>query len=404
MATLKLTLDNRRIYADGRSPLIIRLTANKKSTSVHLGIKILNKEWDAKKQRILKKHPNYQDLNLHLKNIVLDYEQKLIEIQASKPEASVKELKRALTNSGTIDDILFYDFGKEQTDKLRVQGRHGNAQSYSTAINSIINFRGKTLRLSDIDYAFVVEYDAHLSASGVSVNGAAAYMRALRALLNRAGKLEMYNMEKYPFRNFKIRSQKTVSRAVTIEAIKKINHIELEKDSKHFHAKNIFMLIFGLIGISFMDLILLKKNNIKNGRIVYKRRKTGKLYSIKLSPSIQNIFEYYKTPESSYLLPQFGLDGVPEAKVRHHVNLGLKSTNRYLKQLGYQLQLDIPLTTYVARYSWANIAKANGYSKDLIAEALGHNYGNAVTGIYLESYGNKTIDHANERLINLTNS
>ena len=404
MSTLKLTLDKRRSYADGRIPLIIRLTANKKTTSIHLGIKISPNEWDDKKLRVNKKHASYLELNLHLKKTILHYEKKLLAILAYKPDASLADIKYALTVSYDVNEMLFYDFAIEQIKKLNIQGRHGNAQSYLTATNSIINYRNKKLKLSDINYAFVLEYDAHLSASSVSVNGAAVYMRALRALLNRAGKLDVYNMSQYPFRSFKIRSQKTISRAIPLESIRKITQIELDKESKHFHAKNIFMLIFGLIGISFMDLILLKKSNIKNGRIIYKRRKTGKLYSVKLTPTVQNILNNYKTKESSYLLPQFGLDNVPEAKIRHHVNLGLKSTNRYLKQLGYQLQLDIPLTTYVARYSWANIAKANGYSKDLIAEALGHNYGNAVTGIYLESYGNKTIDHANERLINLANS
>ena len=95
------------------------------------------------------------------------------------------------------------------------------------------------------------------------------------------------------------------------------------------------------------------------------------------------------------------LDGVNKSKVREKVQLGLKSTNRYLKQLGKELELGQSLTTYVARYSWANIAKSRGYSKDLIAEALGHSYGNAVTGIYLEGYGNEVIDLANETLVGL---
>lgn len=103
----------------------------------------------------------------------------------------------------------------------------------------------------------------------------------------------------------------------------------------------------------------------------------------------------------SFLLPQFELDGVEEARVRDKVKLGLKSTNRYLKQFGEELGVEASLTTYVARYSWANIAKANGYSKDLIAEALGHSYGNAVTGIYLDGYGNEVIDLANESIVRL---
>jgi integrase len=53
----------------------------------------------------------------------------------------------------------------------------------------------------------------------------------------------------------------------------------------------------------------------------------------------------------------------------------------------------------VFRYSFANISKQVGYSKDLIAEALGHEYGNSVTGIYLEQFDNDLIDEMNQKVI-----
>ena len=53
----------------------------------------------------------------------------------------------------------------------------------------------------------------------------------------------------------------------------------------------------------------------------------------------------------------------------------------------------------VFRYSYANVAKQLGYSKDLIAEALGHEYGNSVTGIYLEQFDNDIVDKMNHNLI-----
>ncbi len=58
------------------------------------------------------------------------------------------------------------------------------------------------------------------------------------------------------------------------------------------------------------------------------------------------------------------------------------------------------LTTYVFRYTYANIAKQLGFSKDLIAEALGHEYGNSITGIYLEMFDLEMVDSMNERIIN----
>ena len=40
-----------------------------------------------------------------------------------------------------------------------------------------------------------------------------------------------------------------------------------------------------------------------------------------------------------------------------------------------------------------------GIQKDLIAEVLGHEYGNSVTGIYLEHFDNDIVDKMNQELI-----
>lgn len=402
MATLKLTLDKRRKYADGRSPLILRLTNQGNSTSIPTGMKVHHSEWDSNKQRVLKKHANQQDLNLALKNMLLDYEQKLVEVEASKGNhIGLAELKQLLVNDQSQVEVRFQDFVLDQVRHLQKQGRYGNAQSYLTASNRVVDFAGATLALDVIDYAFILKLESHLIETGVGVNGIAAYMRAIRAILNSAGKLGKYDMVNYPFRNYKIRTQKTVSRAEPVEVIRQIANLELPVGSDKFHARNTFLLIFGLIGISFIDLINLKKTDRKGNRIVYKRKKTGKLYSLKITPMVQGLFDLYHVNESEYLLPHFGLDGVPESRVRHHTNLGLKFTNRHLKQIGSELDITSTLTTYVARYSWANIAKRQGYSKDLIAEALGHNYGSAVTSIYLDCYGDEVIDDANADISSL---
>lgn len=403
MATLKLTLDKRRKYTDGRSPVIIRLTQNGKSTSIPTGMKVHWSEWDSTKQRVLKKHQNQQDLNLALKNQLLDYEQRLIDLEATQGKSiGLVELKQLLVNDQSQVEVRFQDFVLDQVKHLQKQGRYGNAQSYLTASNRVVDFAGTTLALDCIDYAFLLKLESHLIETGVGVNGIAAYMRAIRAIVNSAGKLGKYDMANYPFRHYKIRTQKTISRAEPVEAIRQIANYDLPIGSDKFHARNTFLLIFGLVGISFVDLICLKKSDRKGNRVLYKRRKTGKLYSIKVTPMVNELLKLYHREESEYLLPQFGLDGIPESRVRHQTNLGLKFTNRYLKQIGNELGITSTLTTYVARYSWANIAKSLGYSKDLIAEALGHSYGNAVTGIYLEGYGDEVIDNANAHVLSQT--
>ena len=70
----------------------------------------------------------------------------------------------------------------------------------------------------------------------------------------------------------------------------------------------------------------------------------------------------------------------------------LKVTNKHLREIGRQLKTTAPISSYVFRYSYANACKELGYSKDLIAEALGHQYGNPTTSIYLNPYDNGLLD------------
>ncbi len=130
----------------------------------------------------------------------------------------------------------------------------------------------------------------------------------------------------------------------------------------------------------------------------YKRRKTHKIYSIKLTTEAQRLLDIYKNDNSEYLLAHLHLDGLQKDKAREVIRQSLCVYNKYLKRLGELCELEILLTTYVARYSWANVAKALNYPKDQISEALGHEYGNRITGIYLDNYGNDVIDEMNEKV------
>jgi integrase len=153
-----------------------------------------------------------------------------------------------------------------------------------------------------------------------------------------------------------------------------------------------------LRGINMRDLMLLKPDCLKNNRIIYRRAKTGKLYSIQITTEIATALATF-TPNETLLglIPSAQLNS--SIKVNHFQQF-LKVTNKHLKKLGVIIAVSEPISTYVFRYTYANVAKQLGYSKDLIAEALGHEYGNSVTGIYLEHFDNDVVDKMNQELIN----
>lgn len=158
------------------------------------------------------------------------------------------------------------------------------------------------------------------------------------------------------------------------------------------------MLIFQLRGINLRDLLMLTDSNIINNRIVYKRSKTGKLYSVKILAETEQILRNFT---GTTLL---GILDDDIKNINHDVNSVIryvqhtKNINSHLRKLGKTLNLSTELSTYVFWYSYANIAKQLGYSKDMIAEALGHEYGNSVTGIYLELFDQEKIDEMNDSI------
>jgi integrase len=154
--------------------------------------------------------------------------------------------------------------------------------------------------------------------------------------------------------------------------------------------------------MNFADLLTLTKGNFVDGRIVFRRRKTHKVYSILMHSKAQKLFNLYRSDVSDmgkeYVLPFVVCKNDPVA-LKKDILQAIKNTNDYLRRLAELCEIDKCVTTYYARYSWANIARGLGYSKDLIAEALGHEYGNKVTGIYLDNYSSEIIDKMNVDVI-----
>jgi integrase len=190
---------------------------------------------------------------------------------------------------------------------------------------------------------------------------------------------------------------KTVPRVISIEELKSYFSLELPVEHPSFYYYNIGKLIFMLRGINLRDLLLLKPENIKHGRLIYRRAKTGKLYSIKVTDEINDTLMKF-TPNDT-ILGLMKTSHLVSANKINYFQQRVKVINKHLRIIGKMLGIIEPLTSYVFRYTYANVAKQLGFSKDMIAEALGHEYGNNITGIYLEEYDSKVLDGMNETII-----
>lgn len=400
MVYYKLILEKKRLKSNGIYSIIVRITYHRKNTTISTGVRVNEQYWDANTQLVNALHPNFQLLNKTLTETYLKI-QKAIHQLIDADEFSFEALKAKLTDKPKAPAPTFNSFSKKLIQEMIEIKRTGNAIVYQTAVNRLVNYSdNKDIKFSDIDYNLLEAFKHQLMTEGAKVNTVGNYFRSIRAIYNKAIKAKIAERSLYPFGDIKIKQQKTVKRAIDIQNLKKILATDIQIKSGIWNARNYFFLSFYLRGISFTDLAYLKPENAIQGRLIFKRRKTHKQYDIKLTPEALSIFNIYKGINSEYLLPILSSkvqeDGIEAKKIIHQ---WIKTTNKYLKRLGEDIGLESPLTTYVARHTWATTAKRLGYSNELIAEAMGHEYGNRVTAIYLDAFDQNEIDVMNQKII-----
>jgi superfamily II DNA helicase RecQ len=125
---------------------------------------------------------------------------------------------------------------------------------------------------------------------------------------------------------------------------------------------------------------------------------------VKLFSPAETIINKLQWEGNSYLLPILTNTTTEDSlEAKKIISQWIKTTNKYLKRLSIQAELSTPITTYTSRHSFATIAKRLGYSNELIAEALGHEYGNKITNIYLDTFDTEVLDqmHYNVMLLNV---
>ena len=99
--------------------------------------------------------------------------------------------------------------------------------------------------------------------------------------------------------------------------------------------------------MSLIDMAFLKKRDITNGILSYRRKKTGQQLFIKWETCMQEIIDQYDIPDSPYLLPIISKPGTNERK--QYINESHR-INRHLKNIGKELGLPLPLTLYMENH------------------------------------------------------
>jgi integrase/recombinase XerD len=397
-----VSLDTRRVKNDGTYPVVLRLGHNERTTSILLGLSVLEKDWDSKNRIVRKSYVGVSSVT-RLNNM----------IQKKKSEAMDTILKlnesgelQSLSVMGLRDKLVkgkngvtFCNYTDELVKSLVEANRIGTARSYKGTASVVKEFNhGRDLPFSEITYTFLTKFEtAHLHKGNV-YNGLAVYMRTIRAIYNKAIKEGMAEKEWYPFEQYKIKTEPTEKRALDLPMLKNIIELQLENTHECFHSRNYFIISYMLYGMNFTDMAFLKKENIVNGRILYRRKKTAKLYDIKITPQLDSILAYYisKSNDSEYIFPILKRAGA--LLQERDIMWARKFYNRKLKVLADLCGIKTRLTGYVSRHSFATQAALLNVPLNAISSMLGHS-SLKTTEIYLKSLPSNILDDYNARIL-----
>ncbi len=292
-----------------------------------------------------------------------------------------------------------FSFFEECIVRLSVMGRSRTAENYKVTFNSFRRFRGDVdMVISSLNAGMIESYACELRQTGLKRNTISAYMRVLRAVYNRAVASGYVKNPGRPFRNVYTGIDRTEKRAIPLDAMKRVWRFDLSSNPVAEFARDMFMLSFYLRGISFIDMALLRPSDLHDGFLCYCRRKTGQWLRIQWESPMQRIIERYGNNAGRFMLPIIppGTKGGDSVALREANN----RLNYHLKIIGRRLGLVIPLTMYVARHSWASIARSKNVPLSVISEGMGHD-SEATTMIYLASLDSSAVDRANAMMLSL---
>lgn len=297
-----------------------------------------------------------------------------------------------------INDVTVFNYTKRLILKLQNNGQVRTSETYNCTLNSLKRFTCyKDLYFVEFDSNLMKSYECYLKREGLSVNTISFYMRRLRAIYNRAVDEGLTGQNK-PFRNVNTSMEKTIKRAISLKYIRKLKSLDLSYSTSKAFARDMFLFSFYTRGMSFVDIAYLQKKDLKNGILVYRRKKTGQQLFIKWEQCMQDIVERNASDSKSPYLLNIIRDMKDDVR-KQYLNVST-IINRSLKGIGKLIGLDVPLSMYVARHSWASIAKSEGISLSIISEGMGHD-SESTTQIYLASLDSSIIDRANKKLIKL---
>ena len=383
---------------------MLRFTHDRTTKFVALGLSVEPHYWDKDTELVLPTCPERITLQSQIDRTLAGYHKKIQRLEALDIPVNFETLfdaKPACSVGITIEDGF-----KAEIERLESLGKINSATKHKYALQVLNGYKPTTMALEAVDLDYLKGLELYLRQRGNKDNSIATRFAIFKAIYNKAVKEGKVMVKQNPFTLFQVGSlwAKTRKRAIDKDDIQRLIDLEIvEEHTMEYRclAKDLFLFSYFTAGMNFGDIARLRYKDIVKGRVNYSRHKTQKLLSFQLVPMALQILEKYGAAGhgEDYIFPILNRhEHTTPQQIFNRLHKVLRKVNRELKVLGEMIGLEMPLTTYVARHTYATVLKRSGVSVALISESLGHS-DLSTTQIYLDSFENSQIDAAMQHLL-----
>lgn len=391
-----------KTLSDGRHPILLQLLHHGKGKRYSTKEACTPEQWDEGTGRLKARVKGGTVTN----GILSTIETKVCEIVGSlvaTKALSLENFDARYRNPKATEDVLAFLEHLENT--FRAEGRIGYAITYRNAASALRRFSdGKPVRFADLTARKLEGLEQFLKGTGCTNGGIATYMRVLRVAVNTAIKEGLLHRDQYPFetarsRGYSMKRLKSKSnpRSLTEADMDKVKRFPFTDHPHLTESVRLFLFSYYARGMNFADMAQLKRSDVYDGRIFYRRRKTNDAFSIPVGDALAEILAAFDGGDSPYLFPILDEQHATERQQWNRIQKCLKRFNLELKEAAEVVGITVPLTSYVARHTFATTLKRKGVDVSVISESMGHESVNT-TRAYLKRFGSEVLDAADQLL------
>lgn len=410
MATVTPVLRASKKDKRGHCPIWLRISDRDCTQFVSLGVKVLPSQWNKRQGRVRRGHPNADLINKLISKKLVEAETEILRLKIEDTYATASEIKKVITHEGDVD---FFAFADRHVQDLEKRGNIGRQRRLKATLGKLRVFAGEPLYFDRITVRLLRDFETHCLVKLCNKQSTVATnLSDLRAIINKAVAEGLIEHGVNPFLRFTITQGETPERTkLTPQEVQTIEALDLEEGSLTWHVRNYFLFAFYAAGIRFSDLAMMTQGRILEGddgipdRLIYRMGKTGKRQSIKVTPPARRILAQYLTENAdpeAFVFPMLdGYDLSTPRKLHNARSSRNTLVNKYLKQIAAQAGIDKPLSTHIARHSFADLARSSGWSIYDISKALRHS-SVEMTERYLKAFDSAALDSRMDALFGET--